>query len=525
MITAYLSEWTLAQMDDDTIAIDLTDIDFTKITHVFVPQLQPTSASNPVLTSGWGIAQYASWIQAIKDEITSQGASTKVLVSIYDSGGGKLAGIVANAGYRASFVSNVHTFIDNNGCDGADLDWEEIASYKTGGQDTLITDLYNAMHAHGHLITIAGAPEQTNITATLDSKMDIINVMSYDIANLVHSTYAQAVASVNTWVDAGFTKSKVVMGLPAYGKDNNGIVALWSDIVAILAPTDDEVSEVLASITTPWNGLTTVDGGTIWYGGIDLCKQKATFILNNSFGGCMIFDLGEDEWLDPSKGITGPVYTILAGTPGNVPTVIDRQVGASADDGYVLVGDDDIDIISADVYTGNTYTQEHAFYRFTNITIPRYATIVSAYFTLMEYSSGGTPLTSIYAIKENNPTAPTTCADYLGRTLTTAFVDWDTDPGEDNNWNNSADISAVIQEIVDAYDLSADPIVIMHKDRSSGAGNYRKSEAWDNEVTWAAKLHIEYIIGWGHEVMGVASPAEVMGVTLASIAEVMGVAA
>jgi hypothetical protein len=317
LLTAYLSEWSMHYMGGNGIDASLSDIDFTRLTHVLCTQLEPTSSSDPTLYSGWGIDDYAAGLAAIHAEIAAQGASTKLLVSIYDEPSpshNRLMGIVDN--YLATFVSNIHTFIDANSLDGCDLDWEDIASYGYY-TETLIQALYAELHPHGHLVTIAGAPERLNGSLSgLNPYLDIINVMSYDMGNPAHSEYSASLASIHLWANAGFPKAKIVMGIPLYAKDSSGIVALWSEVVSELAPANSQVYEACSSIATGWprngEGTThTVVGGIIWYGGMDLCIQKAAYCADEGFGGCMLFDVGQDEWFDTTQSITVKVSNRL----------------------------------------------------------------------------------------------------------------------------------------------------------------------------------------------------------------------
>jgi hypothetical protein len=531
LLTGYLSEWTMSKLGTASVAATLQDIDFTKYDRIMMNQLRATSSSNPALYSTWGIGQYATWIDSIHAEIAAQGASTKLMVCIYDDPSfNALTGIVNNATYRAAFVTNVHNFIDAHSLDGADLDWEDVSSYGTL-QETLIQALYDSLNPHSHYVSVAGAPEQLNgSVAILDAHTDFINVMAYDITpNPAHSSYEKAVAAMELWSDAGFTKSKLLMGVPCYAKDSTTSIALWCDCVRELDPTDAQQSEAVASIYVPWQTPTTytVAGGTLWYGGRDLAVQKATYARNNSYGGCMTYDVGQDEWLTPSKGFTGVLRSTLDADPGLVPITINKQVAASADDWFKTASE--FDATNITVYSGNSYESADGGYRFLGVTIPQYSTVISAYLSVKGYGTGGvgTPLTKLSAVDALSPAAPTSIAEHNALTLTTAKVDWDPAIPASGIWINSPDITAIIQELVTSYDLSNSAVIIMQKDDSSAApDNYLRVASWDTDPTFSAKLHIEYYAPYDtQKVMGVTGPASVMGVLQANIKSVMGVVA
>ncbi|MFH0936507.1 MAG: hypothetical protein V1815_02420, partial [Candidatus Woesearchaeota archaeon] len=108
-----------------------------------------------------------------------------------------------------------------------------------------------------------------------------------------------------------------------------------------------------------------------------------------------------------------------------------RQVSASSDDCGV-------DVIATTFYLdygygySGVYTtgsgRYHQSFRFTNINIPQGAVIKNAYLKLIAYGSPGTGTavyTKISAENQDNAIAPTTYADFIGRTLTNTKVDWD----------------------------------------------------------------------------------------------------
>jgi hypothetical protein len=175
-------------------------------------------------------------------------------------------------------------------------------------------------------------------------------------------------------------------------------------------------------------------------------------------------------------------------------TTIDVSVGAGADDGWVRSSNFNT---NTEVRAGNWASGGGAYnswVRFTGITIPQSSTINVAYLTCYDSGSFGTPLTKIYADDQNDPVAPTTAADYNGRTLTSAGVDEDGNPG--SGWHNTNSIVSVIQELVNSYDYSNEAIQIMWKNDGSTGDNCRFSLAWDyGDHSKAPAIHIEYTAG------------------------------
>lgn len=192
--------------------------------------------------------------------------------------------------------------------------------------------------------------------------------------------------------------------------------------------------------------------------------------------------------------LTGMVF------PVTIDPTLDLQVGAAADDGRSWSGYD-TGFQTAGHTTGvqavgipEPERTFRAWSRFTGVSGLSGSTIDVAYISLYEGTGSlGSPLTKIYADDQTAPTAPTTQADHAGRTKTTAGVDHDGNP-TDNQFNNSPSIITVIQELADSYDPTV--IQILHEDDGSDIGtdvdSYINSRSYDNDTTQAPKLHIEY---------------------------------
>ena len=141
--------------------------------------------------------------------------------------------------------------------------------------------------------------------------------------------------------------------------------------------------------------------------------------------------------------------------------------------------------------------------RFLNITVPKAALISSAYLTFtQEYNYTGTPcLLTTQGQAANNGATFSTKADYDGRALTGAAINWDAGGGGIDTTFNSADISTVIQEIVNRSGwVSGNALVLMTKDNGSASGNYRAPYSYDGSTTKAPLLHIDYITGYSDSI-------------------------
>lgn len=176
----------------------------------------------------------------------------KVTVAIggwNDSAGDKYSRLVRSAAARAKFISTVIEFIEKNGFDGLDLDWEYPVCWqvdcKQGFADekegfaNLVRELSAAFKPRGLLLSSAVSPSKKVIDAgydipTLSNHFDWIAVMTYDFhgqwdkkTGHVAPMYEHpddfdktfnANYSINYWISEGADPKKLVMGMPMYGQ-------------------------------------------------------------------------------------------------------------------------------------------------------------------------------------------------------------------------------------------------------------------------------------------------------------------
>ncbi len=157
-----------------------------------------------------------------------------------------LDAITSNATLRATFVNNLMNLVERYNLDGLDIDWESVtgAYVKAAGLNALIGDLRRAMtlrQASGgtpYFLSIA-VPASSWGTAsdrfdfrTLDTYLDYINIMSYDmnvsnktthLSPLYKSSYDNGYGfgcdyGINRLTSLGFSRNKLIIGSAGYGK-------------------------------------------------------------------------------------------------------------------------------------------------------------------------------------------------------------------------------------------------------------------------------------------------------------------
>ncbi len=139
--------------------------------------------------------------------------------------------------------------------------------------------------------------------------------------------------------------------------------------------------------------------------------------------------------------------------------------------------------------------------RWTNIQIPRGATITAAYirFTVATTGSNPTDVRFYGQAADNAPTFTTATYNITSRTKTTSFVDWLNIPswtilGESGPAEQTPDLSTIIQEIVNRPGWALGNSIVLIGQAIPNDTKYgpRIASTFDYQPTNAALLHVEY---------------------------------
>ncbi|HEV8538637.1 MAG TPA: glycosyl hydrolase family 18 protein [Bacteroidota bacterium] len=232
-VSAYYAGWSQGWSNNGILPAQ--NIDYSAVTHIIHFSLVPQSngtldySSNSITPEN-----SAALVQA------AHAAGRKVLICVggWATDGG-FAGATSTATNRATFVTNLITFITARGYDGVDIDWEPLSSSNGAQYTAFITTLRTALDAitPRPLLTCAIA-WQPSILAQVQSKFDQINIMSYDLAGAWpgwvtwHNSgiydggfkfpssgglVPSADGMVNDFIASGISASKLGIGIDFYG--------------------------------------------------------------------------------------------------------------------------------------------------------------------------------------------------------------------------------------------------------------------------------------------------------------------
>ena len=278
-------------------------------------------------------------------QLKQQYPSVKTLISV---GGwtwsGKFSDVALTDQSRTAFADSVVSFITTHGFDGVDLDWE----YPVGGglssngrrpvdkvNFTLLMakireklDVQGQIDGKHYLLAFAGASGSFYANNTeldkLSGYVDFATIMTYDM----HGPWAGSLTdfnaplyrptesspqykwscddAVNLWISKGFSKKKILMGIPFYGikfngvpNTNNGLYQSFSSggsiaydkIVSTYLNNEVYNRFIHVDARVPW----LFDGSTfISYDNPESVAEKAAYIKNKDIGGAVIWELSQN---------------------------------------------------------------------------------------------------------------------------------------------------------------------------------------------------------------------------------------
>ncbi len=253
---------------------DVSSIDYSKLTDIIYFHIWPNSDGS-LNTSA--INYYD--LNTIRDQAHSSGV--RVLIAV---GGGGVSDEFPIMAYddvaRSNFVNNITDFILDNNLDGVDLDWEtRINQQKIDYQDVLLEDLASKLHPLEKIVTVAVNGEVVELKESSANHVDWVNIMAYDMnwGTAEHSTFVDSADAIKSYESIGISKEKLTLGITFYGRDNSSNAIKYEEIVLLCSPLPSE------------NYC-----NDYFFNGIDLVNQKTQYVLDNGYGGVMVWNLGQD---------------------------------------------------------------------------------------------------------------------------------------------------------------------------------------------------------------------------------------
>ena len=224
-------------------------------------------------------------------------SSIRILITI--GGGGRSDGfadiVSGSSNTRHSFLHRIVKICRENELDGVDWDNENIQTYEQWEAYLhFLVEASTFLHKHNLLVSVALHPGQYP-PAEVCRKVDRVHLMTYDMHNQ-HSKHHASFKSVNKALSSfssnGCPSSKLIMGVPAYARheSNPGKVKTYAEIVDEFLSEQDEhdvdAKEIITNLSS-WKGYQFDSASDV--------KVKAEYAKDNDYGGCFLWELGQDK--------------------------------------------------------------------------------------------------------------------------------------------------------------------------------------------------------------------------------------
>ncbi len=213
---------------------------------------------------------------------------TRILIGVTDHNRqGALATISKKPLLRHEFAVRLVAFLEAKGFDGADFDWEYPRTEDLDSYAELLDEIHRQFAPLGLRLSVAVSPTRPLTRAGYDA-VDRVHAMIYDDYGQ-HSTLENSAAHVQEMVDQGVSPSKLLLGVPFYGRGYTNHGPAWSSAVSYktlrqryqLTPTQDTVSGY-------------------YFNGKDTIRRKVEFAKAAGLSGVMVWEIGQDTSDDSS---------------------------------------------------------------------------------------------------------------------------------------------------------------------------------------------------------------------------------
>ena len=188
--------------------------------------------------------------QRLRDLVSlkQQQPDLRVMLSIGGWGSGRFSEMAADEANRKAFAKDCRRVCNEFGLDGIDIDWEyptqNSAGISSSPQDTenftlLMRDLRQALGKKLWLtLASVGSAQYIDFKSCIEY-LDMVNVMAYDMGSAPkhhaalyrskHVGWNCASECVEAHRKAGVPDSKIVLGMPFYGRGKSGVYMKYRD--------------------------------------------------------------------------------------------------------------------------------------------------------------------------------------------------------------------------------------------------------------------------------------------------------
>ena len=248
--------------------------------------------------------------QRLRDLVSLKKQQPKLLVmlSIGGWGSGRFSEMAASEENRRAFAADCRRVCNEFGLDGIDIDWEyptqNSAGISSSPQDTenftlLMRDLRQALGKKLWLTLASVGSAQYIDFKSCVQYLDLVNVMAYDMGSAPYHHAALYRSKIVNWNcaseaveahrKAGVPDSKIVLGMPFYGRGKDGVYMKYRD-------RDEQTLKEVWSNASKASFLADEDGElAIGFESPRSIAMKCAYIKEQGLRGAMYWEYADDN--------------------------------------------------------------------------------------------------------------------------------------------------------------------------------------------------------------------------------------
>ncbi len=336
MIRCYIGNWEVNQ--DDNGPYPISKIDFSGMTVLDWMAINPSTAS-PFFVTGW---EYTGSIRKIIS--AAHAAGVKVICTVGSANTESLFQVASDSANLPVFVDSLKNFVQTEGFDGIDVDWEFLEPQDTTQWKNLIIALRKGLPRPQYLLT-ATSGNSYQVYGSVQSYLDQVGLMTYgmgypspgwlsDFSSPIYSgghveafdnkTPTNSINSVvQRYESVGVPASKIAIGCEPGGEYWEGITGPFQSISLVTNFRQDiPYTTIMSKYYEPslyhWDSsaeegylsFDTTVATADWflsYDDTNALKAKLAYVDSTGLGGLMIYEIGMSY--DPKTG-TNPFLDV-----------------------------------------------------------------------------------------------------------------------------------------------------------------------------------------------------------------------
>ena len=187
--------------------------------------------------------------------------------------------------------------------DGIDLDFEGVHTIETWrAYWNFMSFTAEHLHKKGLLLTVALHPHQF-LPSNICKNVDRVHLMTYDMKppsdgeRKHHATFASVKQAIERFTGS-CDASKLVIGIPAYGRHEHSHVKSYSEMVDEQLGSDNDNSDVVKKVPKSLRSLHLNAWKGYHFDSLEDVKRKVNYAKWHGLGGVFLWELGQDRQLE-----------------------------------------------------------------------------------------------------------------------------------------------------------------------------------------------------------------------------------